>query len=109
MNLLTLPADAAISGEVAAHINHGRWIVECGACHTAVLMDDEDLVFYCSGCGTDGQWKRVEMPDRDTRSEIERLLLLRPGWHEKAPNRNWTPGITVEDLRHENAVRGFGE
>ena len=102
-----LPDDDAIEGEVTAHINHGRWIVECGVCHTAVLMDDQDLVFYCPGCGTDAQWRRVVMPDAAERAEIERLLLLRPGWHDKAPTRNWTPGNSLEDLRRENLEHGL--
>ena len=101
-----LPADDAVSGEIDAHINHGRWIVECGVCHTAVLMDDQDLVFYCPGCGTDGQWRRVIMPDPTERAEIERLLLLRQGWHDKAPTRNWTPGNTLADLQRENLQHG---
>ena len=101
---LGLPPDSAVKGELHAYVNAGRWMVECPDCFTAVLIDEDDLLFYCPGCGTDDQWKRVTMPSE--RDEIERLLLLRPGWRENSPNRNWLPHETVEDLRQQNIQNG---
>ena len=103
---LDLPPDSAIQGEVQAYVSAGRWMVECSDCFTAVLVDDNDLLFYCPGCGTDGQWRRIVMPT--DRAEIERLLLLRPGWRENSPFRNWLPRETVADLRQENIAHGVG-
>ena len=78
-----LPPDANIQGEIHAYVSAGRWVVECADCFTAVLIDDNDLMFYCPGCGTDGQWRRIVMPA--DRAEIERLLLLRPGLAREQP------------------------
>lgn len=99
-----LPADNRVNGEVEAFVNSGRWMVECGDCYTAVLVDPDDLRFYCPGCATSGFWKRIVMPME--RGEIERLLLLRPGWQANAPHRNWLPDETVQDLVQENLVHG---
>ena len=101
---LALPPDDAVEGEVPAYISAGRWVMDCLVCVTGFLVDDEDLLFYCPGCGTDGRWQRVVMPD--DRLEIERLLLLRPGWQANAPSRNWLVHETVEDLRSDNLAHG---
>ena len=101
-----LPADENVLGEVLAFVNHGRWMVECEVCVTAVLVDPNDLLFYCPGCATNGSWKRIVMPDE--RPEIERLLLLRPGWQGNAPNRNWLPSETVQDVIADNLANGVG-
>ena len=85
-----LPADDQVEGEVQAYISGGRWVTECPHCETAVVIDDQDLVLYCPGCGTNGKWMRVVMPP--DREEIERLLLLRPGWQFNSPHRNWVLG-----------------
>lgn len=103
---LELPPEDAVEGEVPAYISAGRWVMDCGVCATGFLVDDEDLVFYCPGCGTDGRWLRVVMPD--DRLEIERLLLLRPGWQANAPSRNWLTDESVEYLRRENLEHGVG-
>ena len=101
-----LPQGEEVGGDISGYVSAGRWIVECPNCGEGYLVDDQDLLFQCSACGTDGQWKRVIMPaDRD---EIDRLLLLRPGWQGQAPHRNWAPGETVDDLRRENIEHGVG-
>ena len=79
-------------------------MTECPHCETAVVIDDQDLLFYCPGCATNGKWLRVVMPA--DREEIERLLLLRPGWQFNAPRRNWDIGETVADLRRQNLEHG---
>ena len=100
----SLPDSSIVRGEIQAYISSGRWVVSCPDCYTAVLLDKQDLVFSCPGCGTDGSWRRVVLPA--DLQEIERLLLLRPGWHENSPHRNWFPSETVQDLRAQNIANG---
>ena len=102
---LTIPMQT-LPAQVLAYVSGGRWIAECEGCETAVVVDDEDLLFYCPGCATNGYWQRVILPDE--REEIERLLLLRPGWQFNAPRRNWFPGESVQDLQRENVEHGVG-
>lgn len=90
-----------------ARIESGAWLVECPGCHDAFMVDDQDLLFNCVGCGSMGGWHPVVMPAE--RAEIEAVLLLRPGFRHNAPNRNWIPGETVEDLKRENLEHGIGE
>lgn len=90
--------------DLEATVDLGRWLVECPICMSAVVLDDEDLLFICPSCGLDDQWSRVIMPAR--RTDIEDVLLLRPGFREANTSRFWFPNETVLDLLFENVLHG---
>jgi hypothetical protein len=107
------PTAGNTSGEVAARINHGRWLVDCLGCNSALVVDLGQLVFMCVECanaGNGGKWFQVTVPRN--RKAIEAELLKRP-WNGRNPaeavNRNWEPGETVATLRQENTDHGIGE
>ena len=100
------------SGEVSARINHGRWLVDCAGCNSALVVDLSEPVFMCVECGNnhnDGKWFKVIVPQ--DRAAIEAELLKRP-WNGRNPaeavNRNWEPGETVATLKQENFDHGIG-
>ena len=106
------PTEDNTSGEVAARINHGRWLVDCGGCNSALVIDLSQPVFMCVECGNaanDGKWFQVTVPTN--RKAIETELLKRP-WNGRNPasavNRNWEPGETVAMLKQENTDHGIG-
>jgi len=106
------PSEDNISGEVAARINHGRWLVDCSGCNSALVVDLSELVFMCVECGNaanDGKWFTVTIPTN--RKAIEAELLKRP-WNGRNPaeavNRNWEPGETLAMLKQENTDHGVG-
>jgi len=108
---LPTPTAANTSGEVAARINHGRWLVDCAGCNSALVVDLSELVFMCVECGNnhnDGKWLAVTVPAN--REAIETELLKRP-WSGRNPasaiNRNWEPGETVATLKQENTDHGI--
>ena len=110
---LSAPGRSNISGEVAARINHGRWLVDCGGCNSALVVDLSDPVFMCVECanaGNDGKWFAVTVPTDRAAIEIE--LLKRP-WNGRNPadakNRNWEPGETLAMLKQENIDYGIGD
>jgi len=100
------------SGEVAARVNHGRWIADCPGCNSALVVDLSELVFMCVECANaanDGQWFAVTVPSN--RKAIESELLKRPmnGRNpSEAINRNWEPGETLAMLKQENTAHGIG-
>ena len=100
------------SGEIAARINHGRWLVDCPGCNSALVVDLGQPVFMCVECGNagnEGKWFQVAIPSN--RKAIEAELLKRPmnGRNPaEAVNRNWTPGETVATLKQENTDHGIG-
>jgi hypothetical protein len=106
------PTEDNTSGEVAARINHGRWLVDCGGCNSALVVDLSQLVFMCVECGNaanDGKWFQVTVPSN--RKAIETELLKRPmnGRNPaEAVNRNWSPGETVAMLKKENTDHDIG-
>ena len=105
------PTPATIAGRVQARINHGRWLVDCPGCNSALVVDLSEQVFMCVECGNaanDGRWLQVTLPRN--RKAIEAELLQRPFGRNPAdaPTRNWEPGETVADLRRENAEHGIG-
>jgi hypothetical protein len=102
-----LPAADRIAGTVDVYINHGRWVVECEICASAVVAEPEDPLFICPTCGGGGTWRRVTFPAPAVRARIEALLLLRPGFRNAAPNRNWRPGESLAKLRAENLEHGI--
>ena len=105
------PTPATIAGRVQARVNHGRWLVDCPGCNSALVIDLDEPVYMCVECGNaanGGRWLRVIFPRQ--RKGIEAELLKRPYGRnpEDAPTRNWEPGETVADLRRENAEHGIG-
>jgi len=107
------PTAANTSGEVAARINHGRWMVDCSSCtNSALVVDFSELIFMCAGCGNAdnaGEWLRITIPANWEAIEYE--LLKRP-WNGRNPaeaqNRNWEPGENLATLRQENIDHGIG-
>ena len=106
------PSAGNTSGEVAARINHGRWLVDCAGCNSALVLDLSQPVFMCVECGNaanDGKWFQVTVPSN--RKAIEAELLKRP-WNGRNPaeavNRNWSPGETVAMLKQENTDHDIG-
>jgi len=109
---LSEPTAGNTTGEVAARINHGRWLVDCPGCNSALVVDLSELVFMCVECGNaanDGKWFQVTVPKN--RKAIETELLKRP-WNGRNPaeavNRNWQPGETITMLKQENTDHGVG-
>ena len=110
--LLPEPTPATITGRVQARVNHGRWLVDCPGCNSALVIDLDEPVYMCVECGNSangGAWLQVTLPRN--RRAIEAELLKRPFGRNPAdaPTRNWEPGETVADLRHENAEHGIGD
>jgi len=108
---LSEPTPATIVGRVQARINHGRWLVDCPGCNSALVVDLSEPVYMCVECANaanDGRWLQVTLPRN--RKAIEAELLKRPFGRNPAdaPTRNWEPGETVADLRRENAEHGIG-
>jgi hypothetical protein len=109
---LAEPTEDNTSGEVAARINHGRWLVDCAGCNSALVVDLGWEFFMCVECGNnhnERKWLRVVVPEQ--REAIEAELLKRP-WNGRNPaeavNRNWEPGETVATLKQENIDHGIG-
>jgi len=106
------PTAGNTSGEVAARINHGRWLVDCTGCKSALVVDLGEPVFMCVECGNShnaGKWLKIILPKN--RKAIEGELLKRP-WNGRNPaeavNRNWEPGETLAMLKQENIDHGIG-
>ena len=103
----------AIQGEVPAHVNAGRWLVDCPTqgCGGAVVVSFTERFFVCPTCGSPengGAWYKVTFPPQQ--AQIEQELLKRPSkeaW--LAPHRNWELNETVEDLRQQNRDKGIKE
>ncbi len=99
------PIDPSNMGpDALARIDLGRWLVNCNDCASAVIVDDEDLFFLCPSCGTGGNWRKVIMPGE--RTDIEEIMMLRPGFRMANLNRFWSPGESVEKLLAENVEHG---
>ena len=68
------PTEDNTSGEVAARINHGRWLVDCGGCNSALVVDLAQPVFMCVECANaanDGKWFKVTVPSNRKAIEAE--------------------------------------
>lgn len=91
------------TGQVAAEVNAGRWIVRCPDCAGAQLAFENDPHFLCVDCGNQaigGAWRPVSWPA--DRAEIEAVLLRRPD----RETRSWRPDESVADLHRQNAEHG---
>lgn len=80
--------------ELAARINHGRWLADCPVCEVGALTRPDWGVACCISCGT--IYPNIKFPD-DV-EVITRLLLAR----EKRITQSWIPTETAEDLFLEN-------
>jgi len=100
-----LVLEMALDSELAAEVNHNRWIVLCPDCLGATFVWLDAPAQLCPNCwnGSKGyRLRRVVVPERY--AEIEALLKERP----LPQNRNWLPGETVDDLLRENQEHGLG-
>jgi hypothetical protein len=86
-------------GQVAARVNHSRWIADCLWCDGALILRPGTPNFDCPTC--DSAWE-VIWPSEETCVGIVRLLMMRPD----PKNRNWLPGETLIDLMWENGRHG---
>ena len=92
------PTAGNTSGEVAARINHGRWLVDCSGCNSALVVDLSELVFMCVECGNagnEGKWFNVIVPRN--RKAIETELLKRP-WNGRNPAEAISHQISADRL-----------
>lgn len=99
-----IPNASTGGNAVEAYVSHGRWVVECPDCHSAVLAPAEDLRFMCVECANQnnhGRFRPVVWPN--DRESIEFLLEMRP-----PANQNWVPGETKDFLAKENKDHGVG-
>ena len=88
----------AASRTVAAFVDCGRWVWQCGDCLGAFPAEPGQLAI-CARCGDD--WVALGFPpDRD---QIEAELLRQPGRRLYAPVRHWLPGQTLDHLRDRTA------
>lgn len=89
---------------VQVYASHGRWVVSCPDCNSAVLAPATDLRFMCVECANaanGGRFRPVVWPDH--RADIEWLLEMRP-----KTAQNWLPSETLDDLAEQNIERGVG-
>lgn len=99
-----LSAAKGMAENLAARVNHGRWIVQCDNCHGAQLASRTDRRFFCTDClnsAQKGRWRYVNWPSKADTAAIEEALAPRP-----IANRNWEPGETIDRLLTENVVYG---
>jgi hypothetical protein len=96
--------EATAGAALFAYVNHGRWVVECDACHSAQVADPDEPRFFCVRCfnaSAGGQWRPVGFPAGA--AAIEAVLEARPD----AANRNWWPGEELAQLQGENQAHGL--
>ena len=100
-----LPPLNEAHGVVVAHVNHGRWIVDCHAKDGCAMVASRKVPFFlCVVCGNaknNGHWYNVKFPESRKLTAIEAALSHRP-----IPNRNWEPEETVTQLEAENLEHG---
>jgi hypothetical protein len=106
-------------GECAVRANWGRWIADCPACGSALVvergetrlggwvdvvrMDGSVTTVWRGGCWDCGAQARVVWPAAAFCDAVERLLMMRPQPH----TRNWAHPETLHDLMRENTVHGL--
>lgn len=92
------------AGEVAPQVIRSQWVVECPWCAGAIVVNPGSW-YLCVEClNADNSGKVARIIDPPDRTEVERLLNLRPNFQ----NRNWLTGETVENIRAENIAHGIG-
>ncbi len=96
---------------VKAHLNHGRWIVDCPLeregqpCGGAECVTEDDRIFLCLSCGNEqagGDFLKVRFPAKASRGRFEKSLAMRP-----ESLRNWIPGETPAKIADENRKHGI--
>ena len=87
--------DLSKGREALVEVNAGRWVWQCPACHSGILVhsDEPIICIFCDPLG----WMTPRFPP--DRADIEEELLKQPGRRLFAPVRNWEPGWTIDDLR----------
>lgn len=83
-----------------ARVDWGRWIADCPCGGAEMVWIEGPHVIWCASCGNAalaGQWRPVALPERV--HEIILTLGERP--HQK--DRNWQPGVSIEELAEWNA------
>ena len=109
-----------------AYINHGRWLVDCPDCGSAILFSPKDgNRIVCGHCNPEvfaimfvkrgGREIYDAVPDHErrarTRANAKAFTCILPdNWGElfetlrvrHVSNMNWLPGETLNDLRAEN-------
>ena len=101
-----LPPAEVVVGSLDAYISIGRWVILCDICRCAVVGEPTDPVFCCTARGSGGAWREAVFPVSTEKAAIERILLLRPGFRNAAPARNWAPPDTVSVLMGQNIEAG---
>ena len=92
-------------GHVFAHINHGRWIVDCPGpfCHGSIVADSREPFFICVRCTSpENDYRPYNVIFPRHRARIEAAL----GWRPDVRTRNWEAAETVPFLLRENRERG---
>lgn len=130
-----LAAGEATGFAVLARIEFGQWLARCDECGGAEMVDPDEPIYFCFGCGNranNGRLRPVVFPAAAERAEIERLVLERPvddrrglddldrafqakpllfaqvGEALLPLSRSWEPGESVEELERQNeAVRAW--
>lgn len=98
------PEKCASGPVLQPFVRHGRWVVRCPACPSAMLASRADGRFLCCNCGNvmdGGLWLPVEFPAET--AHVEAALLRRP----VRQTRNWKPPETPADLIDENRAHGI--
>ena len=85
---------AATGPAVAAFVNCGRWLWQCRDCLTALLAEFGEASSACPVCSV--QVPVVWPPHKQA---IEAQLLKVPGHGQRAPLRNWRPGVSIAALK----------
>ena len=106
-----IPPDT-VKGEIHARIDDGIWLVDCTnlGCNSAGRVSELEPFFICVDCGSpewDNKWRGVIFPTNKAVIELE--LMRRPQYMNikrgdnsfTLVNRNWLPGESVADLKHQ--------
>ena len=85
---------------VHAFVNAGRWMWECPACASGIIVDrpnKKPSPTYCPACYYGG-WQKVALPSNW--QEIEEELLKQPGYRTNTAFRHWETHWDMEHLRY---------
>lgn len=88
---------------VKPRLNHGRWILDCPDCASALLVELVGDVFTCAECFDPEAGRGLAVVDRD--ATLEAAVWVRVS-HRPVENRNWS-GEALSMLEAENRLRGY--
>ena len=99
------PAGVDVTVTTTARVSGSCWIADCPkpGCGGAEFVNFGDPRFFCCNCRNadwGGQAIRVVVPDDETKTAVEDVLLARPD----PKTRNWTDAETAADLEAENVA-----